>query len=81
MFDKRVCFDRLLFLHNVTSDNEITMWKKWLKTLRKELVHNIRAREENKKCCESSSKQILIVVVSSERERWLYIRKNQHMRK
>ncbi len=79
-FDKYVCFDRLFFLHSVASISEITTWKKRLKTLRERSVHNTRVREENEKCCESSSKRILVVNASSERERWLWVRKRQYVK-
>ncbi len=75
-FDKRVYFDLLLFLHSVANVNEITTWKRWLKTLRKKSVHNTRAREKNERCCKSSNKRILTVNALSERERWLWVRKN-----
>jgi hypothetical protein len=71
---------RLFYLHSVSNIDEITTWKSWFWILRREYVHNTRARKRDEKCYESSSRRILVVDASNEHERWSEENKATHVK-
>jgi hypothetical protein len=68
LFDESVNFDRLFYLHSVSSVNEIMTWKNESKHCEKD-TFTILAREKIRDATKSSSRRIFVVDASSERER------------